>query len=234
MVPSTRTGFLLVVAGMVLATAAVLAQDDSGLPSETLAQSTPLFAFQSQGNRGGLVFIRSGNAQEFDPRVFLGSRDGWRLIQLPEELHNTTWVFVGRSLNGAELWGITQASGVEGPGPTLLFVSSGNGGRSWKLRGTLVKVSRFAVVDLFSLNEDGKGTLFLRLDDDPSPEPPRLGYYFYLTKNGGRNWSEAIYSQSRPLPPPAMLAAADRIFEAKEPLDAGAWQRLLVELQPAE
>ncbi|HEV8582822.1 MAG TPA: hypothetical protein VGX68_27470 [Thermoanaerobaculia bacterium] len=224
---------MLVVAGMVLAAAAGLAQD-SGLPAETLAQSTPLFAFQSQGNRGGLVFIRSGNAQEFDPRVFLGSRDGWRLIQLPEELHNTSWVFVGRSLNGAELWGITQASSAEGPGPTLLFVSSGNGGRSWKLRGTLVKVSRFAVVDLFSLNEDGKGTLFLRLDDDPSPEPPRLGFYFYLTKNGGRTWSEVIYSQSRPLPPPAMLAPADRIFEGKEPLDAGAWQRLLVELQPAE
>jgi hypothetical protein len=234
MVPSARLGLLLVMAGMVSASTAGLAQDDSGLPAETLAQSTPLFAFQSQGNRGGLVFIRSGNAQEHDPRVFLGSRDGWRLIQLPEELHNSSWVFVGRSINGTELWGITQASGAEGPGPTLLFVSSGNGGRSWKLRGTLVKVSRFAVVDLFSMNGDGKGTLFLRLDDDPSPESPRLGYYFYLTKNGGRTWSEAIYSQGKPLPPPAMLAAADRTFDGKQPLDVGAWQRLLADLQPVE
>jgi hypothetical protein len=233
MVPSARLVLLLMVAGMALALVAGIAQDDdSGLPAETLAQSTPLFAFQSQGNRGALVFLRSGSAQEHDPRVFAGSRDGWRLIRLPDETHNTSWVFAGRSITGGELWGITQGS-VDTPGPTLLFVSSGNGGRSWKLRGALVKVSRYATVDQFSINEDGKGTLLLRLDDDPSPNAPRLGYYIYLTKNGTRNWSEAIYSQGKPGPASATLTSADRTFDGQGPLDSGSWQRLLADLQPA-
>jgi hypothetical protein len=232
MVPSTRSVSLLVVAGLVLASVAAIAQSDSGLPPEILAQSTPLFALQRDGNRGAVVFLRSGSAQEHDPRVFVASRDGWRLVGLPEELHNTSWIFAGRSATRGELWGITEG-GAEGPGPTLQFVSSANGGRSWRLRGALQKASRFAVVDLFSVNDDGNGTLILRLDDDPSPNAPRLGYYFYLTKNGGRSWSEAMYSQSRPLPPPVMLMPADRAFDGKQAFDAGAWGRLLADLQPA-
>jgi hypothetical protein len=233
MIPSTRSVPLLVVAGLVLAGAAGGAQDDSGLPAETLAQSTPRFAFQSQSGRGALLFVRSGSAAEHDPRVFLASRDGWRLIRLSDDLHNTSWVFAGRSTDGAELWGITQGSGGDGPGPTLLFVSSGNGGRSWRVRGALVKVSRYAVVELFSMNDDGKGTLILRLDDDPTASAPRLGYYVYLTKNGGRTWSEAIYSHSRPLPPSGLLVPADRAFDGEQPPDPGSWQRLLLDLQPA-
>jgi len=232
MVPSTRSVVFLAVSGLVLASVAGIGQGDSGLPPvETLAQSTPLFAFQSRGNRGALVFIRSGNAQEYDPRIFVATSDGWRLIQAPDELHNTSWVFIGRALAGNEIWGITQGT-IGGPGPTLLFVSSANGGRTWRLRSVLQKVSRFAVVDTFSVNEDGKGTLILRLDDDPSPDAPRLGFYVYLTKNGGRNWSEAIYSQGKPLPQ-AFLIPADRSFDGQQPLDAGGWQRLFADLQPA-
>ncbi len=84
------------------------------------------------------------------------------------------------------------------------------------------------------MNDDGRGTLILRLDDDPSPSAPRLGHYVYMTQNGGRSWSGAIYSQDRPLPPPAMLMPADRAFAGQEPLDSGAWERLLADLQPAE
>lgn len=233
MVPSTRLVLSLAVAGMVLEVMAATAQGESGLPPETLMQSTPLFAFQGQDDRWALVFIRSGSLQEHDPRIFVASRNGWRLVQLPDELHNTSWVFAGRAMRGTELWGITQGN-VGGPGATLQFVSSANGGRFWRLRSTLQKISRYAVVDLFSLNEDGKGTLILRLDDDPSPSAPRLGYYVYLTQNGGRSWSEAMYSQSKPLPPPAMLMPADRAFAGQEPLDPGAWERLLADLQPAE
>jgi len=232
MVPSTRSVSLLVVAGLVLASAAAIAQSDSGLPPEILAQSTPLFALQRDGNRGAVVFLRSGSAQGYDPRVFVASRDGWRLVGLPEELHNTNWIFAGRSATRGELWGITEGGAV-GPGPTLQFVSSANGGRSWRLRGILRKVSRFAVIDLFSVNDEGNGTLILRLDDDPGPDAPRLGYYFYLTKNGGRSWSDAMYSQSRPLPPPIMLTPADRAFDGKQAFDAGAWERLFADLQPA-
>ena len=234
MVPSTRSVLSLVVAGAVMAAGAAGAQGASGLAPETLAQSTPLFAFQNDGNRGAVVFLRSGSALEHDPRLFVAARDGWRLVQLPDELHNTSWVFAGRSALRDELWGITQGSTEEKPGQTLLFVSSNSGGRSWRLRGALQKVSRYAVVDMFSVNEDGKGTLILRLDDDPEPEAPRLGYYLYLTKNGGRSWSEAIFSQSKPLPPPAMLVTAGRSFDGQKPLDPDGWERLFVDLRPAE
>jgi hypothetical protein len=216
---------------MVFGPLAGTAQDDSGLPPETLAQSTPVFAFQNQGsNRPALVFTHSGNAQEFDPRVFVFSRDGWRLVQLPADLHNSSWVYAGRAGTGTEVWGITQTGG--GTGTGLQFVSSGNSGRSWRVRGFLQKISPSAVIELFTINAD-KGSLILRLDEDPRPDAPRLGYYLYLTKNGGKSWSEAIYSQGKPLPPPDLLVHPDRTFDAKQPLDPPGWQSLLAELQPA-
>jgi hypothetical protein len=226
MVPSTRLVVALAVAGMMLVSLPGIAQDN-GLPAETLAQSVPIFAFHSQGNRPALVFTRSGNAQEQDPRVFVSARDGiWRLIQLPDELHNTVWVWVGRAISGDEVWGITVGStGV------LQLVSSGNSGRAWKVRGSLQKVSKAAVLESFSMNDEGHGTLILRLDEDPAPNAPRLGYYFYITKNGGKSWSDAIYSQGKPTPPPALLAAPDRTFD-NQPFETASWQRLLADLQP--
>jgi hypothetical protein len=228
MVPSTRLAVALAVAGVAFLSRPATAQDTpaSGLPPETLAQSAPVFAFQSQGNRPAMVFIRSGTAQEQDPRVFVASRDGWRLVALPNELHNTAWIFVGRA--GDEVWGIT-----EGGTGILQFVSSTNGGRTWKVRGTLPKISKSAVVDLFSMNDEGRGTLILRLDADTSDKPARLGYYFYLSKNGGKAWSDAIYSQGKPTPPPNLLTPPDRTFESRQPFETASWQRLLADLQPA-
>ena len=226
MAPS-RLVLALVATGMVLVPLAGLPQNDSGLPAETLAQSTPLYAFQAQGSRPALVLTRSGNAQESDPRAFLATRDGWRLVQLPEELHNSIWVFAGRALTGREVWGITQ-----GAATTLLFISSPNDGRDWRFRGSVQKVSPHAVVDLFSINDEGRGSLILRLDDDPRPDAPRLGYYMYLTKNGGRSWSEAIYSQGKPLPPANLLTPPERTFDGHQSFDVAGWQRLLADLQP--
>src|ERR1700710_965120 len=100
MVPSTRFAAALAVAGWAIFSLPVRGQSTapSGLPPETLAQATPVFAFQSQGSRPAMVFTRSGTAQEQDPRVFIGARDGtWRLVELPGELHNTAWIFVGRA-----------------------------------------------------------------------------------------------------------------------------------------
>ncbi|PYQ59502.1 MAG: hypothetical protein DMF53_18665 [Acidobacteria bacterium] len=217
----------LAVAEMMLVSLSAGAQDN-GLPPETLAQSVPIFAFQSQGNRPALVFTRSGNAQEQDPRVFVSARDGvWRLIQLPDELHNTVWIWVGRAISRDEVWGVTLG----GTG-VLQFVSSGNGGRSWKLRGSLQKVSKAAVLDSFSMNDEGHGSLILRLDEDSSPNAPRLGYYLYITKNGGKTWSDAMYSQGKPTPPPALLAPPDRTFDNQQPFETASWQRLLTDLQP--
>jgi hypothetical protein len=225
MAPSTRFAVALAVA-MVLFSRPGTAQDVPGLPAETLAQSTPLFAFQSQGSRPAMVFTRSGTAQEQDPRVFVASRDGWRLVELPNELHNSVWIFAGRA--GDEVWGITQGStGV------LQFVSTANGGRTWKLRGGLQKISKAAVVDLFSMNDEGRGTLILRLDEDPAANAPRLGYYVYLSKNGGKSWADPLYSQGKPTPPPNLLAAPERTFDTQQPFETASWQRLLADLQPA-
>ena len=75
MVPSTRLAVALAVAGMLVVSLPGVGQDNNnGLPPETLAQSVPLFAFQSQGNRPALVFTRSGTAQEQDQRVFVSAR----------------------------------------------------------------------------------------------------------------------------------------------------------------
>src|SRR5947209_11358358 len=209
MAPSTRLACALVMAGMVRVSIPGIAQDVAGLPPETLAQSTPVYAFHNQGNHPALVFTRSGGAQESDPRVFVSSRDGlWRLVQLPDELHNASWVFAGRASTGnGEIWGITQN------GQYLQLVTSNNDGRNWKVRGGLQKISKAAVLDLFSMNDEGRGTLILRLDADPAPNAPRLGYYLYISKNGGKSWSEAIYSQGKPIPPPSLLASPDRTFE---------------------
>jgi photosystem II stability/assembly factor-like uncharacterized protein len=229
MVPATRWAVALAVAGVALFSRPATAQDtpaSGSIPPETLAQSTPVFAFQSQGSRPAMVFTRSGTAQEQDPRVFVGSRDGtWRLVELPNELHNTVWIFVGRA--GDEVWGIT-----EGGTGILQFVSTTNGGRTWKVRGTLPKIAKSAVVDLFSMNDEEHGTLILRLDADASPKPARLGYYVYFTKNGGKSWSDAIYSQGKPTPPPNLLSPPERTFESTPPFATASWQRLLTDLQP--
>jgi hypothetical protein len=228
MAPS-RLALALVVAGMALLASGAIAQGDSGLPPETLAQSTPIFAFQSQGNKPALVFTQSGSAQEYDPRVFLFTGDGWRLVQLPDALHNSKWVYSGREVSGTGVWGIAQ----NGDRSVLSFVFSSNAGRNWRTRGFLQKISPNAVIELFTVNEDDKASLVLRLDEDPSPNAPRLGYYLYITKNGGKTWSEAIYSQGKPLPPPDLLAHPDRTFDGKQALDNAGWQRLLADLQPA-
>jgi hypothetical protein len=178
------------------------------------------------------VFTHSGTAAEHDPRILISSRDGWRLIQLPENFHNLNWVYAGRGVTSQEVWAGAQAGG-EVPAPVLELLSSANGGRAWRYRGGLQKVSRYAVVDYLAINPSGKGTLVLRLDADPSPNAPRLGYYLYMTKNG-RDWSQPFFSQSKPSPASDVLAPPARSFEAnQQPLTPDAWQRLFADLLPA-
>lgn len=226
--PCTRAVVVLGAVWMLFLPMAGQAQED--LPAETLAQSTPMFAFRSQGTIPALILTRSGSDQNQDPRVFLSTRDGWRLVQLPEELHNTSWVWAGRALDGGEIWGITE--GLAGGRAYLYFVSSANGGRAWRLRGYLPKVSRFAVVESVGMSKNGKGTLVLRLDEDPSPDAPRLGHYVYLTKNSGREWSEPMYSAGRPLPPSDVLVPSDQSFAEPAPPAADAWQKILRDYAP--
>lgn len=202
-----------------------------GLPAATLSIATPLFALRRQGRLPALVFTRSGTAEEHDPRVLVSGRDGWRPVQLSERLHNSTWILVGRALEGEDVWAVAEGD-VGGRGPYLELVNSENGGRTWNHQVTFVKISRYAVLDAFGIHPDGRGSLILRLDEDPSPEAPRLGYYVYLTKNSGKTWSEPIYSYGRP-PVPTALAAPDDKLTFTEPPELDAWKRILSILLPA-
>ncbi len=232
MAPSTRLAAALAVTGLALLAAAGKAQQEGDLPPETLAQSIPRFAFAVQGNSPALVFTHSGTAAEHDPRILISSRDGWRLIQMPENFHNQNWVYAGRGVTSQELWAASQTGG-EVPAASLELLASSNGGRSWRYRGTLQKISRFAVVDYLAMNPGGKGTLVLRLDADPGENAPRLGYYVYTTKNG-RDWATPYFSQNKPAPSSDVLAPPARTFEANQAaLPPDAWQRLFAELLPA-
>jgi hypothetical protein len=229
MAPSTRLAVALVMAGMALLPGAGTPQQESDLAPESLAQAIPRFAFQLQGNRPALVFSHSG-AGEHDPRILVSSRDGWRLIQFSETFHNLSWVYAGRGATSDEVWAAAQAGG---EGPRLELASSANGGRNWRYRGSMQKISPQAAIDYLAISPAGKGTLVLRLDQDPSPNAPRLGYYLYMTKNGGRDWSQPFYSQGKPSPASDVLAPPDRTFEPNQPpLATDAWQRLLAELLP--
>ena len=204
-------------------------EEIGGLPAATLAQSTPFFAFDAEGGNPALLMTRSGSSTEFDPRVLVGARNGWRLITLGNEVHNTTWVFAGRVLDTGELWGVTEGQS-EGRS-VLYFLSASRDGRLWRFRGFLPKISSYATLDSFAMNRSDKGTLILRLDDDPSPDAPRLGFYVYLTKNGGREWTSAIYSQGRPQPPSDPLLGPDRAFTDAQPPDLATWRVILENLQ---
>jgi hypothetical protein len=208
--------------------------DTSGLPAETLGQSTPIFALRGEGSHPTLIFVRSGTATEHDPRVFATARDGWRLVQMPDGFHNLQWAYAGRNVRTNDVWGAAQAKGEAGPGLNLLFASSSVDGRSWRYHGALQKVSRFAVIDMVGMNPGGKGTVILRLDDDPTPDAPRLGFYIYMTKDGGRNWAAPLYSSSRPSPPSDMLAPADKTFDLQQPPEVAAWRQILTSLQPTQ
>jgi hypothetical protein len=232
MTPSTRLAGALVVAGLAYLSGAATAQQEGDLPPETLAQSSPRFAFAVQGGGPALVFTHSGTAAEHDPRILISSRDGWRLIQLPESFHNQSWVYAGRGVTSQEVWAAAQAGG-EVPPPNLELLASPNGGRAWRDRGSLQKISRYAVIDYLTMNASGKGTLVLRLDADPSENAPRLGYYVYTTKNG-RDWTQPYFSQNKPAPSSDVLAPPARTYEANQaPLAPDAWQRLFAELLPA-
>jgi hypothetical protein len=231
MAPSTRLAGALAVAGLAFLSAAGKAQQEGDLPPETLAQSSPRFAFAVQGGSPALVFTHSGTGAEHDPRILISSRDGWRLIQLPENFHNQNWVYAGRAVTSQEIWAASQIGG-EIPPPNLELLSSANGGRSWRYRGVLQKISRYAVVDYVAMNPSGKGTLVLRLDSDPGGNAPRLGYYVYTTKNG-RDWTPPYFSQNKPTPSSDVLAPPARTFEANQtPLTPDSWQRLFAVLLP--
>lgn len=228
MAPHERAVLALAAALTLWVPAVAPAQEDL---NASLAQAVPLFAFREQGSAPALILLRNGGTQQI-PQALVASRGRWRLIELPEELYNTSWIHAGRTLDNGEIWGITE--GLADGQPYLYFASSGNGGRTWRLRGHLRKISRSAVVDSFAMDKGGKGTLILRLDEDPSPDAPRLGHYVYMTRNGGREWSEPIYSHGKPLPPSDVLARPDQTFEPQDSPEPGTWQGILNELSPSD
>ncbi|HYG62512.1 MAG TPA: hypothetical protein VEL74_08010 [Thermoanaerobaculia bacterium] len=201
-----------------------------GVPAPTLEQAIPLFAWSPQGRSPALLFARFGTAERPAAGVMTSTRDGWRLVQLPDSIYYTVWSYVGRS-SGEQIWGISQPAG---PQPaTLEFSASSNGGRGWTHRSSLRKVSPYAVVDAFGMDAEGHGSVVLRLDEDPTPNAPRLGFYMYLTKNGAKSWSEPIYSFERPRLSGDMPAAPDRSFAYDAPPGVDAWRGILTSLAPS-
>src|SRR5262245_41700204 len=83
----------------------------SGLPAETLGQSTPVFALRGETTHPTLIFVRSGTPSEHDPRVFATARDGWRLVQMPDGFHNLHWAYAGRNVRTNEVLAAAQGKG---------------------------------------------------------------------------------------------------------------------------
>lgn len=203
------------------------ALQEGGSASQVWSQSIPLFVFRAQGRNPAVVLLRQGDRLEGVPRVYYSSRDGWSVADFAEGLRKATWVAAGRGQSGAELWAVAQ----EEDSGYLVVMGSSNAGRAWRQRGSLRKISKLASVEYLGMNKDGRGSLILNLEDDPSPDAPRLGYYLYLTENGGKSWSDPIYSQSRPSAPVSDLSSPDQTFPQDATPDPGLWQRLLASLQ---
>jgi hypothetical protein len=206
------------------------ARQEGSLSSQTLAQSVPLFTFRPQGRNPALILLRQGEAKDGVPRVYYSSREGWLVAEFSEGLRKASWVAAGRAANGLDVWAVAQ----EEDSGYLVFVNSNNGGRSWRQRGPLRKISKRANLVFFGMNRDNKGSAILELADDPAPDAPRLGHYLYLTDNGGKTWSSPIFSQSRPSGPINELQSPDETFRQDGTPDTALWQRLLSSLAPAE
>lgn len=232
MVPRVRLA-TSVLMGLLLAGGAA-AQDGlvEGLPAAALAQALPQFGWSLQGRAPAIVFARLGSER---PRagILISTRDGWRLVAVPDEVYYAHWIYVGRSPKGEQIWAIGETGSGE-RAPDLAFAVSANAGRAWSFRSTLRKVSPYALLEAFGMNDDGRGSIVLRLDEDPSANAPRLGFYQYLTGNGGKTWSEPIYSFERPPLAGAMPAAPDKSYSYDAPPGADAWRGILSSLAPAQ
>lgn len=220
--------------GLLLAGGAV-AQDGliEGLPAAALAQALPLFGWSQQGRTPAVVFARLGATERPRAGILISTRDGWRLAAVPDEVYYAKWIYVGRSANGEQIWAIGETGSGE-HAPDLGIAVSTNAGRAWGFRSTLHKVSPYAVLEAVGMDQDGHGSIVLRLDEDPSANAPRLGFYQYLTQNGGKTWLEPIYSFERPPLTGAMPAAPDKTFSYDAPPGADAWRGILSSLAPSQ
>jgi hypothetical protein len=220
--------------GLLLAGGAV-AQEGlvEGLPAAALAQALPLFGWSQQGRNPAIVFARLGASERPRAGILISTRDGWRLAAVPDEVYYAKWIYVGRSANGEQIWGIGEMGDGE-RAPDLGIAMSANGGRAWSFRSTLHKVSPYAVLEAVGMDQDGRGAVVLRLDEDPGANAPRLGFYQYLTQNGGKSWSEPIYSFERPPLSGSMPAAPDKTYSYDAPPSADAWRGILSSLTPQQ
>lgn len=226
MSPTFRLPAALSIALLLLAATAALARQDAA-PTQGLGQSVPQFTFRAQGRNPALILLRQGERQEGVPRAYYAGRDGWQVAEFSEGLRKASWVAAGRA--SADVWAVAE----EADSGYLVILSSNNGGRSWRQRGAVRKISKFGSLAYFGMNRDGKGSIILELENDPSPDAPRLGNYLYITENSGKSWAEPIFSQSRPSGPISDLSSPDETFPQDATPDPATWQRLLTTLRPA-
>jgi hypothetical protein len=148
------------------------ARQEGGPTSQVLAQSVPLFTFRAQGRNPALILLRQGAAKDGVPRVYYSAREGWLVADFAEGLRKASWVAAGRAANGTDVWAVAQ----EEDSGYLVILTSNNGGRSWRQRGTLRKISKSATLAYFGMNRENKGSVILELAEDPNPDS-RLGHY---------------------------------------------------------
>lgn len=152
--------------------------------------------FQTRIGLGESLFfaVHEPSVVEARPLLLRRSRPaGWRAWTVEGgRLQNKGWRYVGRSVDGSELFAVLDCE-VAGPSSELQIILSNDNGTTWALGGSVRKPYRFAILSDVSMRAGASGSLTVWLDEDyGTGHPP--GYYSYSTDDGGQSWSEPTYS----------------------------------------
>lgn len=193
------------------------------LPEHSLARVKPAFGFKARKGRPALIFgsappdPASGRTEnrsmsavccgEAYPVVLTRSRQSWDMMQFILPLPGW-WAGVYASPDRESVWAVA-AAGREGPSWELELFYSGNGGRSWEHRATIVKPLYWAEFRSLELRSDGSGILSLNLPKELARLEIPPGFYLYHTTDRGRNWSEPSRSAHPAMLPDNVLTGPD-------------------------
>lgn len=122
------------------------------------------------------------------PVILIHDGTEWRtMIETP--FAGSRWQYAARSTEGSRVYAITDQE-VEGPGGDLPILVSEDGGWTWVHMASIKKPNYLSVLQSFTLDSDGHGTLTVVLGDVESIVGTHMRAYFTsLTTNWGRTWS---------------------------------------------
>lgn len=115
--------------------------------------------------------------------------------QLAHPLHNELW---GKDweavldIGSGKYYAILDHV-IEGPGHKLYILYSGDKGKTWRINGILEKNYYWSEMVNFKMDQGGRGSVILYLDDDYGYPTLRPGLYIYQTRDGGKTWSKPEY-----------------------------------------